>query len=73
MRHDSNGDYLDGKIDAERYVERYGIDAAGDEARHKRFEVGMGRSEDSKAYVAGFNVKVAQLARRLGREDVTDA
>lgn len=67
MYQNTTADYSDGKIDAERYVERVGV--------FKAVEYGAGlaaRNEDSAAYIAGFRIRAAQLARAEGLPALDD-
>ena len=68
-------DYLAGKIDAERYVERHGPMAAETKAEFLQTLVEDSKAyiaEDSEAYIAGFTIKTRQLARRIANNGGTE-
>ena len=58
--HTNGDDYLAGKIDAERYVQRHGPTAAETEAEYLRM-----LGADAEAYIDGFTIRTRQLARRI--------
>lgn len=67
MYQNNTADYRDGKIDAERHAERQGVFNTVAVAERMAVE-----AVESAAYIAGYRIRTAQLARAAGYEELDD-